>query len=76
MNSRAVVASVVVLVGIIVAVVIDARAHRALSTEEIVQLTKHIHEQTGVDPTKPQGFVLQSDGTWAPMHRDQAQKQP
>jgi hypothetical protein len=76
MSSTAVVATIGVVLVIVVAIVVRMRAHRRLTTEEIVQLTTRIEVQTGVDPTKPQGFVLQPDGTWAPMNPEQTRKQP
>lgn len=77
MSPTQIVASVVVVVLIIgIIMVIRMRAHRALTTVEIAQLVKRVEARTGVDPTKPLGFQLQSDGTWAQMQPVQTQKEP
>lgn len=70
----AVVAGLAFGVVIVIALVIRGRAHRVLTTEEIVQFIKRVEAQTGIDPTKPKGFTLQPDGTWMPMQADQPRK--
>ena len=76
MSSTAVAIIAMVALAVVIGVVIRARAHRALTAEEIAQLVNRIHSQTGVDPTKPQGFTVQADGTWVPIQRDEAEQAP
>lgn len=61
MNSSAV---AIIIAGFILVIAVcfsaRSRARRTLNVGEIVELTKKIHQQTGVNPMKPTAIIVES----------------